>query len=35
MPIAAMQRQIMSQLAKAFDPRGVFASPLGITAVDA
>jgi glycolate oxidase FAD binding subunit len=35
MPIAAMQRQIMSQLAKAFDPRGVFASPLGIAAVDA
>lgn len=35
MPIDAMQGQIMSQLSKAFDPRGVFASPLGLAAGDA
>jgi hypothetical protein len=35
MPIDAMQGQIMSQLSKAFDPRCVFASPLGLAAGDA
>ena len=35
MPIDAMQGQIMSQLSKAFDSRGVFASPLGLAAGDA
>ena len=34
MPIDAMQGQIMSQLAKAFDPHGVFASPLGLATGD-
>ena len=33
-PIDRMQAQIMGQLVKAFDPRGVFASPLGLAAGD-
>ena len=33
-PIDGMQAQIMAQLAKAFDPHAVFASPLGLAAGD-
>ena len=35
MPLDAMQGQIMGQLANAFDPHGVFASPLDLPAGDA
>ena len=33
MPIDPMQRQIMAQLASAFDPNGVFACPLDLNRI--